>query len=261
MQIPIYQIDAFTSKLFSGNPAAVCPLDFWPEDAILQAIAAENNLSETAFFVRDNSHYQIRWMTPASEVNLCGHATLASAFVIFNYLDKSAETVEFNSRSGRLSAVREDDLIYLNFPSRKPLPARAPAILAEAVPLKASEVLFNGTYMLVFDREEDVVRMKPAIRRFLEVDTHGVIITAKGNEVDFVSRFFAPDVGINEDPVTGSAHTLLIPYWSEKLMKTRLHALQVSGRGGELFCEYLGSRVKIGGKSVLYMKGSIELGS
>ncbi len=257
MRIPLYQVDAFTDKLFAGNPAAVCPLDQWLDSAVMQNIAAENNLSETAFFIREGGGYHIRWMTPTSEVNLCGHATLASAFVIFQYLEKSLTKIVFQSRSGELIVTREGDLISLNFPARKPAPQTPPGTLLEVFPVAPCEVLFNQTFLLVFQSESEIRTMKPDIKKLLEVPTHGAIITARGEAVDFVSRFFAPDVGIEEDPVTGYAHTLLVPYWADKLGKKKLHALQVSKRGGELFCEYLQDRVKISGRAVLYFEGSI----
>ncbi|MGB8951232.1 MAG: PhzF family phenazine biosynthesis protein [Candidatus Aminicenantales bacterium] len=259
MRYPLYQVDAFTDKLFSGNPAAVCPLEKWLDSGLMQNIAAENNLSETAFFVKEGDHYHIRWMTPTSEVNLCGHATLASAFVIFNHIEKGLEKIVFHSRSGELIVTREGDLMSLDFPANKPVPQKPPEALLKAFPVRPQEVLFKRTYLVVFSSEDEIKAMKPDIKKFLEVETHGVIITARGKSVDFVSRFFAPDVGIDEDPVTGYAHTLLIPYWAEKLNKTKLQALQLSRRGGELFCVHAGNRVQISGKAVLYLKGEIEL--
>lgn len=259
MRIPIYQVDAFTDQLFSGNPAAVCPLEKWLDDSVLQNIATENNLSETAFFVKEEDHYHIRWMTPTNEVDLCGHATLASAFVIFNELDKTLDKIVFHSRSGELIVTRDGGLISLNFPANKPAPQTSPGNLLDVFPIAPQEVLFNKTFLLVFRSEAEIRRMKPDIKKLLEVPTFGAIITARGDSVDFVSRFFVPQAGIDEDPVTGYAHTLLIPYWSEKLRKKKLHALQVSKRGGELFCEDLKERVKISGKAVLYFKGRIVL--
>jgi predicted PhzF superfamily epimerase YddE/YHI9 len=259
MKIPIYQVDAFTNDLFGGNPAAVCPLEEWPDDVLLQKIAMENNLSETAFFVKRGSNYHIRWMTPMSEVDLCGHATLASAFIIFNFIDKDTERILFDSRSGELVVTRSADLLSLDFPARVPFPAAAPPTLLEAFPDVPVEILFNKTYLLAFDSEKIVREMAPDFRKLLDVDTHGAIITAPGDAVDFVSRFFAPDVGVNEDPVTGYAHTLLVPYWAHKLGKKCLHALQVSPRGGELFCEHLGERVKISGHAVLFFEGTMNL--
>jgi PhzF family phenazine biosynthesis protein len=259
MRIPIYQVDAFTDKLFAGNPAAVCPLDKWPDSAVMQKIAAENNLSETAFFVKEADRTHIRWMTPTNEVDLCGHATLASAFVIFHHLEKSLDKIVFRSRSGELIVTREGDLISLNFPANKPAPQTSPGTLLEVFPIAPQEVLFNRTFLLVFRSEAEVRSMKPDIKKLMEVPTFGAIITARGESVDFVSRFFVPQAGIAEDPVTGYAHTLLIPFWAEKLHKKKLHALQVSQRGGELFCEFLKERVKISGRAVLYLEGSIVI--
>ncbi len=257
MKLKIYQVDAFTNKVFGGNPAAVCPLDKWLDDEGLQNIALENNLSETAFFVKEEDKFHIRWFTPVSEVDLCGHATLASSYVLFNILGYKSNEIIFNSRSGELIVEKENELISLNFPTRKPKMVKAEEILLNAFPETPDEVLFNKSTMCVFDSEDTIRNMQPKIRYFLNIDTHGVIITAPGDEVDFVSRFFAPDVGIDEDHVTGYAHTILIPYWAERLKKQKLHALQVSKRGGELICEYLGDRVKIAGNAVLYLEGEI----
>lgn len=257
MTIKMYQVDAFTSKVFGGNPAAVCPLDSWLDDALMQKIANENNLSETAFFVQLGNKFHIRWFTPTSEVDLCGHATLASAYVIFNILDYGSDKIKFDSKSGELIVERENDLIKLNFPSRNPKQITAEEILLNSLPVKPLEVYFDKSLVCVFEKESQVRSLSPKIKEFLKLNTHGVIITAPGNKVDFVSRFFAPDVGIDEDPVTGYAHTLLIPLWSKKLNKNKLHALQVSKRGGELFCEDLEERVKISGKAILYSKGEI----
>ena len=259
MKLKLFQVDAFTSKVFQGNPAAVVPLENWLDDLTMQNIAAENNLAETAFFVNENDGYRIRWFTPASEVDLCGHATLASSYVLFNLLNYSDNIIEFNSRSGKLIVTKESDLISLNFPSRNPQKINLNEILTDALGKKPTEVFFDKSTICVFDDEEIVKNLSPRINDFLKLKTHGVIITAKGNDVDFVSRFFAPDVGIDEDPVTGYAHTLLIPLWSKKLNKTILSAKQVSKRGGELFCEYLGDRVKISGNAVLYLEGEITI--
>ncbi|MBL1214436.1 MAG: PhzF family phenazine biosynthesis protein [Ignavibacteriae bacterium] len=259
MKLPIYQVDAFTSKVFGGNPAAVIPLEEWIDEKILQNIALENNLSETAFFVEENSGYKIRWFTPTAEVDLCGHATLASAYVLFNHLNFNKDILEFNSRSGKLIVEKDNSLISLNFPARVPKEVDKDKILIEALGVEPDKILFNKTLVAVYSNENIVRQMKPDIRKFLELETHGVIITAPGNRVDFVSRFFAPDVGIDEDPVTGYAHTLLAPFWAEELNKTKLTALQVSKRGGELFCEIIDDRVIIKGEGKLYMKGEIEI--
>lgn len=259
MKLTIYQVDAFTSKLFGGNPAAVIPLEEWLDDELMQSIALENNLSETAFFVNENGEFRIRWFTPTAEVDLCGHATLASAYVMFNNLGFSESSIFFNSKSGKLVVKREGELISLDFPSRIPTPIETPSVLSEALGINPREVLFNKSTLAVLNSESEVRKLKPDIRKFLKLDTHGVIITALGDEVDFVSRFFAPDVGIDEDPVTGYAHTILTPYWTNVLGKNRMNALQVSKRGGELICELKDERVLILGEAKLYMKGEIYI--
>jgi PhzF family phenazine biosynthesis protein len=259
MRIPIYQIDAFASKVFSGNPAAVCPLDGWVDDELMQAVAAENNLSETAFFVPLEQGYHIRWFTPAAEVDLCGHATLASAYTIFSYIDPSGTEVTFQSRSGLLKVWKQGDLLAMDFPSQPPAPCDASSALIQALGREPSEVLCSEDYFLVFPSEDDVRALDPDMGRLKKVDLRGVIVTAKGKEVDFVSRFFAPKYGVNEDPVTGSAHCALIPYWSKRHGKKDLFAHQVSKRGGELFCKDRGDRVVIAGRAVPYMEGIIKI--
>lgn len=257
MNIKMYQVDAFTSKVFGGNPAAVCPLEKWLADEILQKIANENNLSETAFFIKTENGFHIRWFTPTSEVDLCGHATLASSYVLFNILNYKQDKINFISRSGNLTVTKENDLISLNFPSRNPKKIELNPLLSDALKSDPKEVYFDKSIICVFETESQIRKLKPSIKDFLKLQTHGVIITAPGDDVDFVSRFFAPDVGIDEDPVTGYAHTLLIPLWAEKLNKNKLSALQVSNRGGELFCENLSGRVKISGRAILYLEGEI----
>jgi PhzF family phenazine biosynthesis protein len=260
MTLPIYQVDAFTSNLFGGNPAAVIPLEKWLDTPVLQNIAAENNLSETAFFVKEKDYYNIRWMTPLYEVPLCGHATLASAFVIFNFIDKNASKIKFLSKSGELYVEREGELLTLNFPSNKPYPTKITQEIMNCFEKDPVEVLKNSFFILiVFDSEDYIRTFQPRFELIKQIHPHAVIISAKGKEVDFVSRMFAPNEGINEDPVTGSAHTVLIPYWSEKLKKKNFRALQVSKRQGELFCENLGERIKISGKAVLYSTGILFL--
>jgi PhzF family phenazine biosynthesis protein len=262
MTLPIYQVDAFASKLFSGNPAAVVPLNKWLDDEIMQNIAAENNLAETAFFFKDQENYNIRWMTPVREVNLCGHATLASAFVIFNFIEKGISKINFSSRSGILSVEKNDELLTLDFPTNIPLPTRRPDGIAECFEREPIEILEGGEYLfLVFDSEEYLRNYKPNFDLLKRLHPIHMIITAPGKNknVDFVSRMFAPNLGINEDPVTGSAHTVLTPYWSARLGKNKLIAHQLSQRGGELFCENHGNRVKISGTAVLYLTGSIFL--
>ncbi|MEW6652942.1 MAG: PhzF family phenazine biosynthesis protein [Bacteroidota bacterium] len=255
-----YIVDAFTSKLFGGNPAAVVPLEKWLDDETMQNIAMENNLSETAYFVKEGTHYHIRWMTPVAEVSLCGHATLASAFVIFNFIEKDAAQIKFMSMSGELIVDREGEMLSLNFPSNKPNKIETTNLI-NSVFDNPLEVLEGGNYtLLVFEDENYVRNINPNFDLVKEIHPHGVIISAKGSSVDFVSRMFAPNLGINEDPVTGSAHTVLIPYWAEKLGKKNFRALQVSKRVGELFCEDLGSRVKISGNALLYAAGKLFLG-
>jgi len=260
MTIPIYQVDAFTSKLFGGNPAAVVPLEKWLETNVLQNIASENNLSETAFFVKEGDHYSIRWMTPINEVPLCGHATLASAFVIFNFIERDATKIKFLSKSGELFVERDGEMLTLNFPSNKSHPINITPAIRNCFDKDPIEVLENGFFILiVFDSEVYIRTVQPNFELIKQIHPHAVIISARSEEVDFVSRMFAPNEGINEDPVTGSAHTVLVPYWAEKLGKKNFRALQVSHRQGELFCENLGERVKISGRAVLYTTGNLFL--
>lgn len=258
MKIPIYQIDAFTSHLFSGNPAAVCPLEQWLDDGAMQSIAAENNLSETAFFVPDGEDYHIRWFTPVSEVDLCGHATLASAYVLFNELNAAKEKVRFMSRSGLLTVYRENGLLSMDFPSQPPRPIDPPPKLLAGIGTKPVHCLKSEDYFLVYDDELDIKNMWPDFNQLSKLDLRGVIVTAPGEEVDFVSRFFAPKFGIDEDPVTGSAHCALTPYWAARLEKDKLTARQLSSRGGELFCENRGDRVYIAGRAVKFLEGFIQ---
>ncbi|HOE13443.1 MAG TPA: PhzF family phenazine biosynthesis protein [Candidatus Saccharicenans sp.] len=261
MKIPFYQVDAFSSRVFGGNPAAVCLLQSWLEDEILQAIAAENNLSETAFLVpKGKSKYALRWFTPAVEVDLCGHATLASAFVILSFVEPAWPSVDFETISGQLPVTRSGELLSMDFPSRKPEPAAAPPLLSQALGETPLEVLSSRDLMAVFKDEETIKEMKPDFEKLKQLkDVFGIIVTARGREYDFVSRYFAPGIGVPEDPVTGSAHCTLVPYWSEKLGKEHLRAYQLSKRGGEIFCHYQGERVKISGQAALYAKGEICL--
>jgi PhzF family phenazine biosynthesis protein len=259
MRISLYQIDAFASRVFAGNPAAVCPLDGWLEDGLMQAIAQENNLSETAFFVPLDQGYHIRWFTPAAEVDLCGHATLASAYTLFTYMDPSRTQVTFKSRSGPLTVSKQGDLLAMDFPSQPPSSCAVPNALTEALAVSPSEVLCSEDYFVVLPSEQDVRRVDPDMGLLRKVDLRGVIITARGKDADFVSRFFAPKYGVDEDPVTGSAHCALIPYWSEKLGRKDLLAHQVSKRGGELLCKDRGGRVVIAGRAVAYMEGTITI--
>lgn len=259
MRIPIFQIDAFADRPFSGNPAAVMPLQEWLPDATLQAIAAENALSETAFFVVEPEGYRIRWFTPACEVDLCGHATLASAFVLFTELEPERTSVEFQSASGVLAVRRQGDLLALDFPSRPPVPIPAVEGLEAALGAKVLETWKARDIVAVLDSETAVRALRPDMAALGNIDAFAVIVTAPGTEADFVSRFFAPRKGVPEDPVTGSAHTTLTPFWAARLGKPRLRALQVGPRGGELFCEDLGPRVAIAGRAVKVIEGRFEL--
>ena len=259
MTIDLYQVDAFTGKLFGGNPAAVCPLKTWLPDGTMQSIAEENNLSETAFFVKRGDVFEIRWFTPKIEIALAGHPTLAAAHVIFHHLGHFMSRIDFDSKSGRLTAERRGDLITLDFPAFRPKPVAAPPALAAGLRKKPREVFLGRDYLALFETEEEVRAVAPDFGLLAELDCLGIIITAPGRKSDFVSRFFAPRAGINEDPVTGSAHTILIPFWAERLGKRELHAFQVSKRMGELFCEHLGERVRIGGRAVTYLTGQVEL--
>jgi PhzF family phenazine biosynthesis protein len=259
MNIPIYQVDAFTDKLFGGNPAAVCPLEEWLSPELMQNIAAENNLSETAFFMRKGKIFELRWFTPTIEVDLCGHATLASAHVIFNHLGYSEEQITFSSVSGELKVTRENNRLILDFPASPPSPAEIKEELIQGLGMRPTEVHKSRDYLAVFESEADILSLKPNFDILGNLDCLGIIVSAKGESCDFVSRFFAPSAGINEDPVTGSAHTTLIPFWAERLNKKTLHAFQLSSRKGELFCEYADDRVKIGGHAVTFFVGEIRL--
>jgi PhzF family phenazine biosynthesis protein len=259
MRIPIYQIDAFTNERFKGNSAAVCPLSEWIDDKLMQHIAAENNLAETAFFVKLDKGYELRWFTPTGEVDLCGHATLASAFVIFTYLETHLTEVNFHTKSGLLEVSKNGSLLTLLFPSREGIPCEAPEALIRALGKEPKEVYKSRDYLVVFESEQDILNLTPNMDELMKLDAIGVIVTAKGNEVDFVSRFFAPKMGINEDPVTGSAHCTLVPYWKKVLGKSEFVALQVSDRGGKLYCEDLGDMVKMSGEAVAYLEGYINV--
>jgi len=261
MRIPIYQVDAFTGQLFRGNPAAICPLDRWLPDETLQSIAAENNLAETAFYIPNGNGYHLRWFTPGVEVDLCGHATLASAHVILAIRKESdASRVSFQSKSGELIVDREGDLYALNFPARPPAECPVDPGLVEALGAKPKTILGARDYLCVFETEEEVRAVQPSMDKLAAIDRFAAIVTAPGRDCDFVSRFFAPAKGVPEDPVTGSSHCTLIPYWSKRLGKTKLHARQISKRGGELFCEDRGERVKMAGKAVKFLEGFIEVG-
>jgi predicted PhzF superfamily epimerase YddE/YHI9 len=258
-RIPIYQVDAFTGRVFAGNPAAVCPLERWLDDAAMQAIAAENNLSETAFIVREGADWAIRWFTPGLEVDLCGHATLAAGFVVLGRLDPARDEVAFHSRSGPLVVRRDGARLAMDFPARPPASCEWPAALEEGLGAAPREVLRARDYLAIFDTEQEVRALEPRVEHFLALDALGVIASAPGRDCDFVSRFFAPKAGVAEDPVTGSAHSTLVPYWAARLGRPRLHARQVSARGGELWCEHRGERVIMAGEAVQFLEGTIEV--
>jgi PhzF family phenazine biosynthesis protein len=260
MTIPFYQVDAFTDRLFGGNPAGICPLQDWLADDIMQKIAMENNLSETAFFVPKEEGFHIRWFTPTVEVNLCGHATLAAAHVIFQYMGYKPDVISFESRSGILNVRKEGELLVLDFPANKPQRTGLPSDFVQSLNITPIQC-YRGKedYLLLYKSQQEIEALIPDFSRLKKTDARAVIVTAPGNESDFVSRFFAPRVGIDEDPVTGSAHTVLIPFWAEKLGKNEMKALQLSKRGGTLFCRLSDDRVDIGGKAVTYLKGEISI--
>jgi PhzF family phenazine biosynthesis protein len=257
----MYQVDAFSKTRFSGNPAAVCVLDHWLEDSILQNIAFENNLSETAFIVKTNTGYDLRWFTPSCEVDLCGHATLASAYVIFKFMNTGVQSVSFNTLSGTLIVTIDDtQKLSMQFPSRLPVLVETIDLIEQAFGVKPSQVYKSRDLMVLFDSEKTVINLTPDFTVLSQItDCLGIIATAKGDTVDFVSRFFAPNAGVPEDPVTGRAHCILIPFWANILNKKSLHAKQVSKRGGELFCEDKGEQVIISGYATLFFKGTIYL--
>ncbi|HTH95812.1 MAG TPA: PhzF family phenazine biosynthesis protein [Stellaceae bacterium] len=262
IELPIYQVDAFTSALFGGNPAAIVPLESWLDDELMLKIAAENNLAETAFIVAQGEGYGIRWFTPTVEMDLCGHATLAAAFVIFEFLRLGLRCVRFSTKvAGELRVKRrEDGRLELDFPARPPKPLAAFPGLAQALGAVPRELHKSRDVVAVFDAADDVARLKPDFRALAALDTQAVIVTAKGRDgIDFVSRFFAPGIGVDEDPVTGSAHCTLIPFWANRLGKTQLTARQLSPRIGDLLCTAGPSRVGIAGHAVLYMRGHIYI--
>jgi PhzF family phenazine biosynthesis protein len=261
MKLPLYQVDAFSRSVFGGNPAGVVPLDRWIDDRTMQAIAAENNLAETAFFTPEADGFRIRWFTPEVEIDLCGHATLASAHILFTRLEPGREAVEFASKSGPLRVTRDGERLVLDFPVWTPVPCASPAGLCEALGAEPNETFRGGSdFLLVFENEAQVRALAPDFGALRRVDARGVIATAPGGDVDFVSRFFAPAAGVNEDPVTGSAHCALTPYWVARLGKNPLRARQISKRVGELECELAGNRVKIAGQAAVYLEGSITVG-
>lgn len=261
MKLRIYQVDAFARQLFKGNPAAVIPLENWLPDNVMQKIAMENNLSETAFFVPLGDQFELRWFTPITEVNLCGHATLATAHIIFSNLKPDLEEILFSSKSGILKVFRERDTYYLDFPASRAVPLEKNKLPGMDKIFKNYLEIIEGSedLMVVLPEESDIRSYQPDFHLLKKLEYRGIIITAKGHDVDFVSRFFGPRVGVDEDPVTGSAHTLLIPYWTRKLKKTSMTACQLSQRGGELLCEHMGDRVRIGGSATTYLTGEIDI--
>ena len=259
--LPFYQVDAFASELFKGNPAAVIILDHWLDDRVLQNIGAENNLSETAFLLKTDDHYELRWFTPMVEVDLCGHATLASAHILFKYFETEAVRLEFETRhSGNLFVERDGSRLVMDFPADIIKPVVLPGAFIEAMGEEPGEIYQGRSdYMLVYESQRQIEELAPDFYKLKSFESRGIIATAPGDDVDFVSRFFAPAIDIDEDPVTGSAHTTMAPYWAERLNKSELAALQVSQRGGELWCRVQGDRVHIGGDAVIYLEGKVNL--
>ena len=261
MKLPIFQIDAFTNQLFRGNPAAVCPLSSWLSDDLMQQIAAENNLSETAFFVKNGNTYDLRWFTPNTEVDLCGHATLATAYVLYSELGERSNPIVFNTRSGTLRVHTSEAQMTLDFPSQPPTTCKVPQQLLPALGLDTADVFASQDYFVVIESEDKVRSLSPDFSKLLGLPLRGVIVTSIGKDYDFVSRWFGPNVAVNEDPVTGSAHCALVPFWASRLNKTSLKAAQLSARGGEVLCRLEGSRVFLTGSAVCYLKGEIEVNS
>lgn len=256
----IYQVDAFTNELFKGNPAAVIPLKEWVSESLMQIIAEENNLSETVFFVQNSHQFEIRWFTPSCEIDLCGHATLAAAHIIFSELNYPTNSIEFSSKSGILSVEKKQNWYTLNFPSEDIKEIEIPLILKEALNVPILKT-FKGNWKIIalLENEATIKHLKPNFSKLTELVFFGIIVTSKGKKADFVSRFFAPKIGINEDPVTGSAHTLLIPYWAKELNKNHLTAIQLSKRTGFLTCENLIGRVEMSGQAITYLKGKLTI--
>jgi PhzF family phenazine biosynthesis protein len=259
MKLPYYEVSAFTTNPFGGNPAGVCVLDAWLPDATLLGIAVNNNLAETAFTVSRGTDFELRWFTPTVEMDLCGHATLAAASVLFNERGLPGSEVRFHSRSGILTVARSGDLLTLDFPSRPPAPSEASQALLRGLGAAPKEIFKARDYLAIFSDEAEVRALKPDFTALKTLDCLGTIATAPGADCDFVSRFFAPGAGVDEDPVTGSAHCTLIPFWAQRLGKAKLLARQVSARGGELVCELVGERVRMGGRAVHYLRGEIQI--
>ena len=262
MSLPIYQVDAFATSIFKGNPAAVMPLQQWLDDDLLQSIAMENNLAETAYIVEADQGYELRWFTPLVEVDLCGHATLAAAHVLFEHLDFSADEILFHTRSGPLRVRRNGEQLTLDFPAAELMPVNVDLAVCEALGAIASEALApaggKGAVLYVYEFEQDVAGLRPDFAALMSASPSSVIVSAPGNDCDVVSRFFAPHLGINEDPVTGSAHCSLVPYWSGRLRNNRLQCRQISARGGQLDCELRDGRVFMTGSAVTFMRGEVE---
>lgn len=260
MKQKIFFVDAFAEKLFEGNQAAVCIIDEWFEEQLMQNIAAENNYSETAFVKIEEGKFSIRWFTPLSEVDLCGHATLASAYIIFRENLTNENIIEFDSNSGTLTVERKNKLLVLNFPAYKYEEVEKSDVILESFSIKPQKIFrSHDDFLFVYESQNEIENIKPNLAKIKLLGKRGVVVTAPGNEVDFVSRFFAPSFGVDEDPVTGSAHSFLTPYWAEQFGKNKLIAKQLSKRGGALQCELLGNRVKISGSAVLYLEGEINV--
>lgn len=259
MKLPYYEVSAFTTNPFGGNPAGVCPLAAWLPDTILQGIAANNNLAETAFTVPRGNDFELRWFTPTVEMDLCGHATLAAAAVLFNECGVLGDEVRFHSHSGVLAVARNEDLLTLDFPSRPPVLSAAPEALIRGLGATPAEVFKARDYLALFSDEATVRALQPDFAALKTLDCLGIIVTVPGSGCDFVSRFFAPGAGVDEDPVTGSAHCTLIPFWAQRLGKTKMFARQLSRRGGELICELAGARVRIGGRVTPYLCGEVQI--
>jgi predicted PhzF superfamily epimerase YddE/YHI9 len=265
VRIPFFQVDAFAGALFSGNPAGVCPLERWLDERTMQAIAAENNLAETAFFVRraasgpGGAAYDLRWFTPACEVDLCGHATLASAWVLFHRGGHPGQRVEFHSKSGPLAVRRDGELLELDFPATPGVPCDPPPELLEGLRATPRATFKGMDYLALFETEEEIRALAPRYDLIAALGSRGVIATAPGRDCDYVLRFFAPAAGIPEDPATGSVHCMLVPYWADRLGRSKLRARQLSPRGGEFACEHRAPRVGIAGRVALYLEGAIEL--
>lgn len=259
MKLSMYQVDAFAERVFTGNPAAVVPLESWPSDDVLQAIAMENNLSETAFYVADGDQFRLRWFTPNAEVDLCGHATLAAAHVLFEHRCWSQPEIRFDSNSGPLTVRRDDSWLAMDFPAVTSDPVAVPADLTAGLGVLPETVLSGTDYLVVLDSAAALRSLKPDLVRLARLDRRGIIVSAPGEDCDFVSRCFYPKLAVDEDPVTGSAHCQLTPYWSKRLARNRLSARQLSSRGGQVECELRGNRVILRGQAVTYLEGSIRL--